>query len=251
MIYATGQTNFEHIQLGIWCPGSKDKFDIQKELVNKYLYKLKGKKVLFIAGGTGKLSNYASILGIDATNLDINPLYINLGKKYYSNIKHITTSMFTYNPKYYDYIFLEDSVKPGFIDNQMFNYINNCMEFTKILPESISMYIYRCNSDILDKAFTCEEYHGNIYTKKALNNGGIRVVADHKDLTNLEIEKLTFYLDSPINFNTIHPIVNKKYTLIGGPGYTFLKNNKDSVLKALTYNKGYRYFLDDTEFLQS
>ena len=236
MIEARATRQFDHIRNGVWAVHSNPTFTLQKTLIDSYIQEIINKKVLFITGGIGRLASYAARLGVHATSLDYNPLYKQLGNKYYSNVTHITADAFYYPVDTYDYIFLENCIKCTYYSNTLLNYINNCRKVVKILPKTMNTNIYRCNSSILDDSFYCEELEGTLYTNKALDLGGIKLLANHIDLSNLTTETLTFDLNKPMLSINITPSKNKKYTILGGP---YMAN--DDSFKGFIFNKGYKY----------
>ena len=236
MIVPSATSKFDHIRNGIWAIHSEPTFTLQKTLIDSYIQEIINKKVLFITGGIGRLASYAARLGVHATSLDYNPLYKQLGNKYYNNVTHITADMFYYPVDTYDYIFLENCIKCTYYDNTLLNYINNCRKVVKILPKTMNTNIYKCNSSRLDDLFYCKELEGRLYTNKALDSGGIRLLANYSDLDDLTTETLTFDLHKPMLPINITPSKNKKYTILGGTYMT-----SDNAFRGFIFNKGYKY----------
>jgi len=227
-----------HIACGTWEPGCYSIFLKGKELLDNNIDILQSKKVIFLPGGIGRIANYANTIGIDAYNLDISYLYEKLSKSVYPNIKYIKANM-SVPLASYDYAVFEQTFGGGFKSNLLKD-INNWQTVTKILPNTYSIFIYRCNSTILDNIVYAPEQEGQAYYKKAMSNGSIAFFGNYSELEDLEIEEIVIDTNRPIPNLDIKTDPSKKYTLIGRPFNKSRVISQDTFLKAKIYNKGYK-----------
>ena len=227
-----------HIACGTWEPGCYSIFLKGRELLDDNIDILYNKKVIFLPGGIGRIANYAHSIGVDAYNLDISYLYEKLSTSVYPNIKYVRANMSIPLPSY-DYAIFEQAFSGGFKTNLLID-INNWQKVTNILPSTYSIFVYRCNSIILDKMVYAPEQEGQEYYRKAMANGSIDFFGNYSELEDLEIEELIIDTNRPIPKLNIKTDPNKKYTLIGRPFNKSRVISQDTFLKAKIYNKGYK-----------
>lgn len=227
-----------HIACGTWEPGCYSIFLKGKELLDNNIDILYNKKVIFLPGGIGRIANYAHSIGIDAYSLDISNLYEKLSKSVYPNINYIKANMSIPLPSY-DYAIFEQAFSGGFKSNLLID-INNWQKVTNILPSVYSIFVYRCNSTILDNIVYAPEEAGRAYYKKAMTNGSIAFFGNYSELEDLEIEEIIIDTNKSIPNLNIKTAPNKKYTLIGRPFNKSRVISQDTFLKAKIYNKGYK-----------
>jgi len=234
-----------HIACGTWEPGCYSIFLKGKKLLDDNIDILHGKKVIFLPGGIGRIANYANTIGIYAYSLDISYLYEKLSTSVYPNIKYIRANMSIPLPSY-DYAIFEQAFGGGFKTNLLID-INNWQKVTNILPSTYSIFIYRCNSIILDKMVYTPEQEGQAYYKKAMSNGSISFFGNHSELEDLEIEEIIIDTNKPIPNLNIETNPNKRYTLIGSPSNKSGMTIEDTFIKTKIYNKGYQHsFVNNT-----
>ena len=235
--------SLQHTVVGTWEIGCCDVYEQGKRILNTNLEEIVGKKVIFIAGGIGRIAAYASSKGVDAYNLDISDLYQKLCYKNYPDVKYIKANM-CFPIEGYDYAFFENTITGGLFNKNLLININNWQKVTKILPKIYSLYVYRFNSAFIDSKIRAPEPEGTVYLEHALNSGEIMISSDYDEVENLSIEEIPLDLNKPISSITIIPDTNKKYTAIGTPhSIKDSFNFADTGFRAKIFNKGVDYSL--------
>lgn len=207
-----------HIKIGSWEVGNTIIKDNATSIIDLHLSDLINKKVVFIAGGVGRIANYAAQKGIDSYNLDISDIYFSICSQNYPKVKYIKANM-CYPLEGFDYAFFEDCFTNRAYNPEFFETINNWQKVTKILPLTHSLYVYRFNSEKFNQYLHADEPEGRSYIQKALRSGKISIFCSHYDVVDLDIEEITFDLNNPIPNLSVEPHSDKKYTVIGMPHF--------------------------------
>ena len=217
---------------GAWCHRRELSTKLTVDLVNTSPYNFKGKSLICLGGGLGRTANALLKLGFsEVANLEINPLNVMLGKKYYPDVKHIQGD---YNIPIdtYDFFLFED-----IFDLTYNEYIFcNIMKWNEICPHIVTeqeMNIYEFDSKRLDQTFKQTEKEGNEFIENHFFNGNVL----YTDLASVENLKITKYKMPLTNFDfDIHPSNTHSYTAFGMT-YDWLEGEEMS-FKATLINKG-------------
>lgn len=220
-----------HIKVGSWEVGNTIVKTNATSIIDLHLSDLKGKKVVFIAGGTGRIANYAAQKGVDSYNLDISDIYSSICLNNYPKVKYIKANM-CYPLEGFDYAFFEDCFTNRAYNPEFFETINNWQRVCKILPHFHTIYVYRFNSDIIDSYLHSDEPEGKAYIKKSLKSGKITIFCDKDDVSDLDIEEIKINLNNTIPNLFIEPHQDKKYTVLGNPYF------QDNTIKGHLYING-------------
>ena len=220
-----------HIKMGTWEIGSNLVKNRATSIIDLHLPELVNKKVVFIAGGAGRVANYAAHKGIDSYNLDISEIYKTICANNYPKVNYIKANM-CFPLEGFDYAFFEDCFTNRGYTPQFYETINNWQKVTKILPLSHSLYVYRFNSKTIDEYLTADESEGRSYIRKCLVDGKIHIFCSTTDVFDLDIEEIKFDFNNSMAGIFIEPYQDKKYTVLGMPH--FQKNT----IKGTIYIKG-------------
>jgi hypothetical protein len=205
-----------HIKIGAWSIGNSIVKQRAIAIIDRHLSELVNKKVVFIAGGVGRIAAYAAQNGVDSYNLDISDIYETICASNYPKVKYIKANM-CYPLDGFDYAVFEDCFTNRSYTSDFYENINNWQKVAKILPLTHSLYVFRFNSKQLDKYLHSDEPEGRRYTQKALSTGGIKAFCSYEDVEDLDIEEVVFNLNNPIPSLFIEPYSDKKYTVLGTP----------------------------------
>ena len=237
MIILRASDTVAHISMGTWEIGNNLIKNRATSIIDLHLPELVNKKVVFIAGGAGRVANYAAHKGIDSYNLDISEIYKTICANNYPKVNYIKANM-CFPLEGFDYAFFEDAFCRGYTP-QFYETINNWQKVTKILPLSHTLYVYRFNSKIIDEYLTTDESEGRSYIRKCLIEGKIQVFCSTNDVFDLDIEEIKFDLNNSMEGIVIEPYQDKKYTVLGKPyfqkntirGAIYIKGVNDVFLK--------------------
>lgn len=213
--------------------------EINSKIVDELIDELYSKKVLFLHGGIGRLTNYARSIGIDAYCLDLSKMCETLARENYPSVPFIRAD--TSNPqKGWDAVFIEDTnCGPEHI--KFLKTASVWQDYATIYPKTLTFYIYRFNSKYIDEAFNVPEVPGKTaraYYKKILDDGHVRIKMDKSEVEDLEIEEHTFDLNAPLNTSVyIPPNTTHSYQGIGQAQWRMYPDT-DKIDMAI-YNKGY------------
>lgn len=190
--------------------GHKRNFEFQKsELIDKNIDKLRGKKVIFIPGGTGRLTHYAQTLGVDAYCLDASSVCRAVCEKNYPSVPFLQKDM-TYELEGFDYAVFED-VQWHLPRNDSLKAVANWQKVTKIIPESVSYKVIHFDSDDLDNYFGYVEPEGKAYFKKQLKSGIVTSYCKADELVGAKIQKYSIDLNKPLGSFSHKPDANFTY----------------------------------------
>lgn len=215
---------------------SKLYLEINSKRVDKLLDELHGKKVLFLHGGIGRLTNYARSIGIDAYCLDLSKICETLARENYPSVPFIRAD--TSNPqKGWDAVFIEDTnCGPG--NTKYLKTASVWQNYSTIYPKTLSFYVYRFNSKKIDEAFDVPEAGGRAYFKKILEDGHVRIKMDKSEVEDLEIEEHIYDLNRPLN-TSVNILPNTTHTYQGiGQAQWRMHPDTDKIDMAI-YNNGY------------
>lgn len=243
MINLRPSNSLQHTVTGTWAVGCCDVYEQGKRVIDANLAEIVGKKVIFIAGGIGRIAAYASSKGVDAYNLDISDLYQQLCFTNYPDVTYIKANM-CFPIEGYDYAFFEDCITGRLFSTELLITINHWQKVAKILPKTYSLYVYRFNSPFIDSKIKAPEPEGTLYLERALNSGQIIINCDYDEVEDLDIEEILIDLNKPIHSIKVDPYTDKKYTAIGIPhAVKDSLNFADTGFRATIFNKGLYYSL--------
>ena len=213
---------------------SKLYLEINSKRIDKLLDELHGKKVLFLYGGIGRLTNYARSIGIDAYCMDLSKMCEDVAREYYPSVPFIRADN-SYPQKGWDAIFIEDT---NCLDNLKYLKVASLwQDYATIYPKTITSYTYRFNSKEIDDTFDVPETIGIEYFKNLLDYGHIQLHVDKNEIEDLEIEEHTFDLNAPLDSINIPPNTTHSYQGIGQLEWRQYPNTDK--LDMAIYNKGY------------
>jgi hypothetical protein len=225
----------EHIALGNcgFYTNNIQFYEFQCRQLDQYVEELRGKHVLFLYGGIGRLANYAKQQGILATCVDLSSINKTLAKRNYPDVPFKIHNI-SKPIKGWDAIYIEDMSCA--YNLKYLKVASLWQSIYTIYPKTLTYYVYRFNSLFLDQALTSAEPEGREYFKKILSLGVVRLVIDHSEMQDLLVEKHTIDLNTALTSVTIPPVTTHTYQAIGQPLWRTLPHvdNADCTI----YNEG-------------
>lgn len=218
MITLRANESQTHITSGTWAIGNSIMKERAVAIIDRHLTELVNKRVIFIAGGVGRIAAHAAQNGVESYNLDISDIYESLCASNYPEVKYIKANM-CFPLEGFDYVFFEDCFTNRSYTPDFYESINNWQKVAKILPLTHSLYVFRFNSKQFDQYLHADEPEGKRYIQKALLTGGIKAFCSYEDIEDLDIEEVVFNLNNPIPSLFIEPHSDKKYTVLGTPHF--------------------------------
>ena len=217
---------------GAWCHRRELSTKLTVDLVKKSPYNFKGKSLICLGGGLGRTANALLKLGFSkVANLEINPVNVMLGKKYYPDVQHILGDYTVPNDQF-DYFLFEDIFDLTYHEWIFCHIMNWSTVCTHIVTEQ-EMNIYEFDSKRLDQTFEQSEKEGNEFIANHFFNGNVL----YTDLSSVENLKITKYKMSLTDFDfDIQPSKTHSY-LAFGMTYDWL-DGKEMSFKATLINKG-------------
>lgn len=217
--------------------GHKGNFEFQKkDLIDKNIHLLKGKKVIFIPGGAGRLTNYARSLGVDGYCLDASFVCKAVCEKNYPDVPFLLKDM-SYEMEGFDYAVFEDVQWHLPLCDSLLAVVN-WQKVTKIIPDTVTYKIIHFNSTYMDETFGWVEPEGEIYYKKQLKLGIVTHYCNLEDLDNYQIEEFSIDLNGHIGKFEHLPNPNFKYM---GVLDDHDPSSKTKIIRVHTEGLGYDY----------